>query len=187
METVAHAAVPDIAAHADAHSAEQILVHDKICRQVTAVLAFQVGDDLSARIRREFGRGLDGGSPLFHFETQQAFVCFKDLDVMARLFLDQRFHQRRDPPAIELSVGKARAKEFFRKLPGLFVDLHRRVSLIRLTLTPALSLRERELAKSSKPKDRAQRRASSFSPREKVRMRVPLSAGFIVKMRSGVT
>src|SRR5438067_9956866 len=103
---------------------------------------------------------------------------------MARLFFDQRFHQRRDPSAIELAVGKARANEFFRKLPGLFVDLHRRVSPIRMTLTPALSLREREFAKSSKPKDRTQRRASSFSLREKVRMRVPLSVGFIVKMRS---
>src|SRR5204863_7490612 len=131
--------------------------------------AFLIGDELCAGIRREFGRRLYGGSPLFQFEAQQAFVWLRDLDVMARLLFDQRFHERRDPSAIELAVGKARAKEFLRKLPGLFVDLHGCVSPIRMTLTPALSLREREFAKSSKPKDRAQRRASSFSLREKVR------------------
>jgi hypothetical protein len=48
---------------------------------------------------------------------------------MTRLFLDQRFDQRRYPAAVELAVGKAGAKEFLRKLPGLFVDLHSQVFL----------------------------------------------------------
>src|SRR5205085_10060669 len=46
MEAVAHAAVPDIAADANAHSAEQLGVHDKFRGQVAAIFAFEIGDDL---------------------------------------------------------------------------------------------------------------------------------------------
>ena len=55
MEPVADAAVPDVAADADPHSAEQFAVHDETGGEVVAVFAFQVRDDLGAGIRRELG------------------------------------------------------------------------------------------------------------------------------------
>jgi hypothetical protein len=124
MEAVAHTAVPNVAADADAHPAEQLRIDDKLGCEVAAVFAFEVGQDRRGCFGRKLGRRLDGGRPLFHFEAEQALISFEDLDVMARLLFDQRFDERRDPTAIELAVDKAPAKEFLRKLPRLLVDLH---------------------------------------------------------------
>ena len=51
VQAIAHAAVPDVAADANAHSAEQLWIHDKSRGQVAAVFAFQVCHDLRARRR----------------------------------------------------------------------------------------------------------------------------------------
>ena len=48
MQPVAHAAVPNVVPDTNAHSAEQVSVHDKPEREITAVLAFQVRDDFFA-------------------------------------------------------------------------------------------------------------------------------------------
>src|SRR3954452_14065279 len=122
MKAIAHTATPDVAADADAHSAEKILVHDEPGRQVAAVAAFQVRHDLLPGFRREVGRGFDGGCALFHFEAKQTLVGYDHLDVVARLFFDQRFDDGGDPAAIETAVHEARAKKFPRKLSRLFVD-----------------------------------------------------------------
>src|SRR5436305_8171991 len=111
MEAVAHAAVPDIAADPDPHSAEQFGVHDKTRREIAAVFALQILDDLVARIGRELRCRFDRRRPLLYFEAEQTFVGFEGLEVMARLLFDQRFEKRRNPAAIEPSVDEAAAKE----------------------------------------------------------------------------
>ena len=88
LETVAHAAVPNIAANAKAHSAEQLRVHDKSGIEVVTVLTFQIRDDFRACLQIKLGRGLDRGATLFHFEAQQAFVGLQDAEVMAWFLFD---------------------------------------------------------------------------------------------------
>src|SRR3954465_5837966 len=109
MEAVADTAVPNVAAHADPHSAEQLGIDEKPRRQVAAVFAFEVRDDLLASLRRKLGSGLDGGGALLHFKAKQPLVRFQNMDVVARLLFDQRFDERRNPAAIELAVDHAGA------------------------------------------------------------------------------
>src|SRR2546423_400905 len=127
MEAVADAAVPDVAADADPHSAEQFGNYDEARCQVAPVTALQIRDNLLARVRGKLGRGLDRRGAFLYFEAKQSLVGFENLDVMPRFLFDQRFGERRNPAAIELSVGKARPKEFLRKLPRLLVDLHLKI------------------------------------------------------------
>src|SRR3954464_12820952 len=116
MEAVANAAVPDIAANADPHSAEQLGIHDETRREIAAVFALQVLDDLLAGIGRELRCRFDRGRALLYFEAEQTFVGFEGRGIMARLLFDQRFEKGRHPAAIEPSVHEAAAKEFLRKL-----------------------------------------------------------------------
>src|SRR2546423_13106606 len=180
MEPVPDAAVPNIAPHPDAHSAEQLGIDDETRGEIAAVSPLQVGNDLPAGVRCKRSRSLDGGRALFHFEAEQALIGFEDLNVMARFLFDQRLHERRNPAALELAAGKAGTKECLRKLPRLLVDLHGCTSLTGLALTQALSLRERESHPESKMEFGRRIAASSFSLWEKVRMRVPLSARSIL-------
>ncbi len=125
MQAIAHAAVPHIAADANAHSAQQIFVHDKSGGEIAAVFAFQVREQVRLRLRRQFRRALDRGRALFQFEPEQSLVALQRLDVIARLRFNERFHKGRDPAVVELAVDKARAEQLLRKLSRLFVDLHR--------------------------------------------------------------
>src|SRR4051794_19218836 len=131
MEAVADAAVPDVAADADPHSAEQLGIHDKTRRQIVAVAALEVVDDLLPGIPRQLGRSFDRCRALLHFEAEQAPVGFENMNVMARLLFNQRFEERRNPAGIELAVDKACPKELLRKLSRLFVDLHGAISTTR--------------------------------------------------------
>jgi hypothetical protein len=124
VEAVANAAVPDIAADADPHSAEQLRIHGETRREVAAVLAFEIFDDLLLRVRRKLRRRLDGRRALLQIEGEQTLISFEDLDVMARFLFDQRFDEGRNAPALELPVHVTGAKEPLRQPSRLFVDLH---------------------------------------------------------------
>src|SRR3954469_5231760 len=106
MEPVADAAVPDIAADADPHSAEELGIEDKTRGEIVPVSSLEIVDDLLAGIRRKLGRGFDRCRALLHFEAEQSLVRFEHLDIMARLLFDQRFEERRNSAAIELAVDE---------------------------------------------------------------------------------
>ncbi len=77
LQTIAHTAVPDVAADADAHAAEKDRIDDEFRRQVRAVFLLEPVDDLGRRFRRQLRRALDRGVSLLDLETKQALGNFR--------------------------------------------------------------------------------------------------------------
>jgi hypothetical protein len=110
VEPAADAAVPDIAADADAKAADEVWIDTKISGETLAVLGLEIAEDALGGVRAQLRGALDDGVALVELETDEAMVILEDVHVMARLAGDELAYEAADFPGIKLAVGKAGAE-----------------------------------------------------------------------------
>src|SRR5207249_9427650 len=87
-------------------------VNHKLRGYIGAVTSRQINGNLRGDLRFQCRRSLDSGMPFLSLEAKQSLVIFKNLEVVPGLFRQNGIDHRRDPPAIELTIGETRAQHF---------------------------------------------------------------------------